>query len=214
MANVDDVLGPVQVHAPDAPQPMVRRAYIDAAREFFDRTGAWRVISPEVFLNDFESGNGRAAYDILVGSDEVVTDARNVTFDGRPLEKRTTTQMVYGSTLSSGRPSEYRIARGVNRLVIAPPPPPDAAQLIGGTFNVQPARDARILPDEIVEQYGECIEYGALRRVLAQPGKQWTDYDGASYFAELYREKLDVWQALAADEGMQGVGRKVRYGGL
>lgn len=201
----------VAVQVPEAPEPFVVQQYLDAAREFFEKTQAWRDSDVLIFRDNYASRDNTGAFQLEPTNAEAeIIDATIVQFDDRMLEKQTTVQMQR-RTGRCGQPRFFRIARGARLLHVAPDPG-DANQL-SGEFVLLPSRGAQGLDDELVSTYGEAIELGALYRLLRQPHQQWTDVEAAKVYGAEFANALDVWRRRATDDGMVGVGRKVRYGG-
>lgn len=201
----------VAVQAPEAPEPVVVQLYLDAAREFFERTRAWTDDDVLMFRDEYASRDNAGAFQLEPGTGREVIDARFMRFDDRPLEKQTTVQIRRRAD-RTGSPRFYRIARGAGLLHIAPDPGDDSDK-ISGEFVLLPSRDAQQLDDELVATYGEAIELGALYRLLRQPHQDWTNYDAAKMFGTEFHEKVASWRRRATDDGMEGVVRKTRYGG-
>jgi hypothetical protein len=201
VTEVVQVLDRLLPHAPDVPEPVAVRAYIDAARHFFTRSRAWRtedgVLSPVT----------RGEYALDVGAGIECFDASDVSYDGYPLTKVGAEPRRVRST---GRPEAYRVLPG--KMFIYPAPVDE--ERVKLRFIVRPARDATGIPDEVDARFGDIIESGALARLLMQPGQPWSNPEYAGVYAAAFDAQIDEWSVLGADSGTTGVHRRVRYGGL
>lgn len=58
---------------------------------------------------------------------------------------------------------------------------------------LRPKRTATELPEDLLEEYGDCLAYGAIARLKAMSGNkvEWSDPNGASLNWQLYNEGLD-----------------------
>lgn len=210
MANLVDLITNVMVSAPGVPEPLAIAKYRDAAREFFRRTNAWRLPGAAASA----ASGSTSEYEIAVPSGAEVFDISYARVgDDSPLIKQTFEQVQYklGATAST-TPRYFRVAAG--RLVIHPDPGEDISDELVVDAILRPSRDATTLPDEQADEFGEIIEHGALGRLLSMPAKQWTDYEGASFYWKLFLSAIDEWSSRGADGGMKNVPRRVRYGGL
>ena len=210
MANIRDLASRLQLQAPDAPEPVLTRCYVDSAREFFSDTLAWQTDDPMLFASDFDAPAATAAFTVLVGDGQEVVDARSVRYGNEELRKATLAQMRRQST-ETARPQFFRLVPGSQLLVLSPPNA--EADQITGMFAIQPSRDAQDIDNEAANRFGDAIEYGALARLLMMPHSEWREPETAAYYRGLFQEAKDKARATAADEGMVGVPRRVRYGG-
>lgn len=205
MVLLRDLAEAIAPFVPLAPEQALIRAYCDAAREFFTKSRIHRLPLEVSAV----AANG--TYLLVPGEHLEVFDATHCTYGNRILDKKTREQiagLTHGAT--SNTPSYYRIA-GVDTLVIAPAPDEGGAtiELIAV---VRPTRTAEALDEEMVARYAGELESGAIGYALRQPKQKWTDYDGARAYLGLFLDALD--RTLGADEGMVGVARRVRYGGI
>lgn len=202
IVQASEAVVPLYGYAEGVPEPIAIARYVDAMREFCKDTRAW--LNDDVLLAYIGDGCFVPSLD----TDAKIHDVIRLSVDDHELTKMTRAQMM--KLRSSGRPRAYRV--GDNELEVQPDPGENAE--VEGQFALWPTRNAQRLDEDLVDRFGEVFEYGALSRLLAYPGKPWTSFDGAEYYGGLFREALDRWRTLGADEGMTGVPRRVRqYGG-
>jgi len=66
----------------------------------------------------------------------------------------------------------------------------------------------------LVSKHSDALVAGALGKLFAIPEEPWTNGSMASYYTGAYEVAKDDAKSTSADGRMQGVARKVRYGGL
>lgn len=207
MAKVVDLIYTVMLSVPDAPEPVVARAYSEAARQFCTDTLAWR--DGGLYLAYLNMPGPLGEFAVAVDDQTEVFDAARVEFRGRSLEKSTLGEIRRRE--QRGRPSAFTISS--SRLFVSPDPGVGHESAIRADFILRPRRGATEIPETVADRWGDIIDHGALSRLLAVPGKPWTEYGGAGYYAGLFQQAIIEWKSKAADEGMVGVPRRVAYGG-
>lgn len=206
MALLNDLIGNLMLAAPGAPEPLAEGRYRDAARKFCTETLAYRA---EVTAVGY---TGTGEYLLLAPADTEIFDALSVTLDDEPLEKATRVQLRrYAREGRTGNPRWFRIDMG--RLYLSPDPGEDIATRLSVIAALRPTRTALSLDDGLAEEFGETFESGAIARLLSAPGQSWTDHAGSAIFWSNFNLEISRWRDRAADEGMRGVPRTVRYGG-
>ena len=78
---------------------------------------------------------------------------------------------------------------------------------------LRPTRTALTIPDDLAKSYGDILEYGALAHIHAVPGLPISSMSTAQYYRELFNDLTDAAQSHAANVGMRGVARTVKYSG-
>jgi len=199
VAALQDLTGNLLLAAPGVPEPLAEARYLDAAREFFRRSLAWVEKVPVAADLTLNTPAGAEAF-----------DARRALLDDRRLIKATRVQMQ--DLAPENRVEYFRIA--ANKIHLAGDPTEDVSGRLTVYANLRPTREAAEIPDEIADEFGEHLENGAIARLLALPGRAWTDASTATYHWRLFLDAADEWAARGVDEGMTGVRRTVRYGGL
>lgn len=225
--------GDVLRFAPEAPGVLVTDLLRESAREFFERSHAWRE-TVELTLVD-----GQDTYDLLNTPDpdaqpdpipanvpafynetdeyyEVdIVSWHEVKYADEPLRKRTVAQTHRNLPESTDifwgfeNPSKARI-----RLIGTPGADEDG-EILTVTVSVKPSRRTRlILNDDMVDLYKDDLVNGALARLLVIPRQPWTSPNQALMHDRKFEDGI-----LAADNNAQTqysrhVVRKTRYGGI
>lgn len=200
MALVVDVIQELLLAVEGAPEPLAVTAYVEAARRLCRNAGVWRETVSATL------GSNTAEYLLTPPTDGQVFDAVSVKLGEKWLDKRTREQLeVYGLP-------GYRVFN--NTLVLNPDPQADVSANLTIVARIRPIRSATTLPDDLVDEHHDGLLHGALYRLLSYPNKSWSDYDMASFHYRRFNDYIDEWTSRAADDGMTGVPRKVRYGGI
>lgn len=201
MAEVLDLLAELRLGAPGVPEALAAERYVRAAREFLTETrgfrhepSEWQLQAPGEFT--FQAPAQTEAFDAVWAF-----------YGNTPLRKATSRHF---SNRAGGHPVRYAVA---NQRLRVDPGGADPAKL-RVCLALRPVLGATEIDDAVVSAFGEIIERGALARLLLMPRRPWTDTSTGASLMSWFREDMDRWRSKAADEGMIGVVRQVRYGGL
>jgi hypothetical protein len=212
MALIRDLIGAVKLVAPGVPEPVAVKAYIDAARQFFTDTRAWRTAGDRVRRTTSHKP-GVGAFTLTPLPDTEIFDAVVTRYDRQPLKKVSLSSMIGAGPGHYGRPSHFVVTRNLLEVVPDPGPGPSVEAMFTVLSCIRPTRDALELDDDIADRFGEIVENGAISRVLSQPKTEWTDLQLAVYYRSQFEDQVNTWRSKASDDGQVGVARRVRYGG-
>ena len=145
------------------PRSMVIDALQYIAGDFCGKTGVWSMTLQE------DAIKGDSGIRLNPPKGVAISRVESVYIDGSHIDK-----------------DEYRST--ANDILLCFVPQRDAIATIMCT--VRPSRNAESLPEEIAEEWGDTIAYGALAKVKAMSGNniEWTDAQGAKLALELYNE--------------------------
>lgn len=206
---VSDLRPSVLAHAHNAPGATVDRALIEAAREFCGQCNAWRA---DV---EFNTVAGQPGCTITPPTGGVLCDILTVRLSGvGTLTKCTVDQL--DTEFTDGRESQgapdFYYRGGRNEIVFAPVPADVKYGKLRGAF--KPALNATVFDDRLVDDYSQVIINGAIAKVLAIPGKPWSNVGLAEYHERLFYSAFPEAKTHAAAEGTKSLARVVVYGGL
>lgn len=208
MSSLNDLVQPLFIDVPGAPEELLTLAYREAARRFFTRTLGWREDAAVAM-----SGATTNLYTLTPASSDVeVFDTTHVKRNTRPLEKRTAEQLKPFADESTSTPRVYTLTRA-GLLQLAPDPGVDDSALLTVRVALRPARDATAIPDDVVDDYTEALQFGALEKLLRAPNQPWTSPQMSDYYRTLFEREIDYHRSHATDGNQVGVARAVRYGG-
>jgi len=153
----------VLVHAPFAPDPLVRQALCRASREFFRKTRAW----VEWLDNEATATGVSSTHAFVLPTESELLRMEQATADGRPAHVQSFRQRTADWTRHEEGPQAV-ISRDLVNV-----------ELVGGIaagvkVQVQasliPTLDATGLPDHLANRFHEAIAEGAKAIVLMTPG--------------------------------------------
>lgn len=166
MVRLETLLPLVLPQTLPCPKSMALDALRAVAVDFFSASGVWVENLEEM------AGACETAISPVLPANAVLHDASRVFIDGRKLGA--------GEYAADSRGIILKEAPGENCCVRF------AATL-------RPKRTASELPRDLLEEYGDCLAYGAIARLKGMSGNkvEWSDPKGASLNWSLYNEGLD-----------------------
>ncbi len=196
MREAEDFFPFVRTHVPGAPDLLVEQQIVLAARDFCRRTRMWRETS------SFDV-TGEAVQEALgVAGESAVFEVEAVWFDNRHLAPS-----EYAARPPGEEPGPFVVTmQQPNSLLLR------ANQ--GGTFRLSyflmPAPGATCLPDFLFDQHVEAIASGATARLLAMPGKEWSNPQFAAIYQATFEREADR-NFRASQRGQQRAPTRMRF---
>lgn len=193
---------------PDAvmcPVPMVDQALMLTARDFCLRTAVWREWADTFYANglknrfDFDLPSGAE----LVKATRALVDGQDVTVypPGKlPSDWQT-------ATTSGGK--TFLVHIDLLEFLICPKPAAGIAVAV--EVALRPTMNATGVGDVVFERHAEAIAAGAKARLLAQPGKAWTELAAAAMARAEYERAVP---AAANEEWRLTSDKRVRKAGI
>lgn len=183
MKSVNSFLPYVMPFVMACPKTVARRAVIDSAIEFCERSGIVRqTLDPvSVYAN-------QPYIDLSAPGQQDVAMVLRAWYRGAEMQPAALAhvnavqawrQDVPGVTLRTGDPSEYFESAG-RQLGLYPVPAADLASAITVRVSLRPKRAATQLDDVLYDNWVEAIAAGALLRLHGTPGQAYTDMAQAS----------------------------------
>jgi len=160
-------------YLPGAIQEVVKRELILTARDFFERTYAWR----ESF-SDVSMVSGDTEYDLATYfPDEQVLAPLAVAY-GRDTTSRpflTPLPIKHPSAKVSTDPTHYYISDVPSKVKLWPQPDNTVTEALVFYVALTPKQTATSLPDIAADRFYDALLDGLLSRMFAQTGKTYTD---------------------------------------
>lgn len=203
MIALHELVSTLALGAPGAPEPILIRYYLDAAREFLTETRALRVSNPRLRPAQAAAA-GQTVFSVAAPMEQELFDAVRVEHRGTPVDKA----VVEGGSRGASTPTQYQA--GINRLTLNALVEADQLRT---TWAARPLRTAREFDEAVTDRWGEIFEHGAFARLLVVPNQPWSEPQLATFYGGLFAEAVAVWKSRATDEGQIGVIREVAYGG-
>ena len=189
MSRIEDFLPDVMLSADECPEEVALRAIRSALREFCIGSRVWQMwLDPEIVA----AGETEIAPDLPAGTQRVaVIEARR---DGKQIRVVSEADLNNGRLgsrrddfvfdLSAYRAGDWRDIEGPDVLALVTTSANDTLgvfpKLEAGRTNeievrvaLAPTMLATEVADELLDEWGEYIAQGALRRLLVMPGKPW-----------------------------------------
>lgn len=166
-------------HLPDCPIPVVERALLRAAQDFMRGSRIWKITLPPIPVTI-----GIESITIPMDADKDLVRIEEAWLDGDRLMLITPDELDgdYDDdwTLHTGTPTS--LVQYVPGVVTVYPKPLSAA-LTGLKLkvSVRPSESAIGIIDEISVKYRDALECGALARLMAMPGKAWTNLELSAF---------------------------------
>lgn len=189
MSTLDSFLPEVRPWAPGVPDQTAYKAIRNAAIQFCERTRLWKwettiaVLASEPATRPMPMPAGSAVIDIETAKFdhiEIVPKVRRDLDDIFPGWRT--------GYLGPGQP-KYITQTEQNTITLVP------AQMQDGSLylcvNLKPSQTANELP-AFLNDYAECIGWGALGRVLTVPGQSYTNPEMGTYYMGLFNAELDT----------------------
>ena len=191
----------VMPELPGITTAMVDLQLVQVARDFCERTSAWRA--------DFDTADlvaGRAEYDLdpsepqsetvrvlrLTVSDELLWDQ-----NWRQLDRDNETAPKYANEDPPFKVSDDRVSLA---LIDDEIPTADAADALLVHGAMKPKQGATALPDLFLATYSEALRTGVLTRLMRMAKKPWSDQS----LAVAYQADYDRYLNLAATQAQRG----------
>lgn len=211
-----------RIELPGIPEPLLNDAVRKTLQEFFRKSEAWRVtatnlldwgVSPEQFP---PGAPGIPATTRIHRIDQIKFARDGISFRRIPFTTRAQldrslpnwevkTDSTPKSWLYDGLTSPRIVPMNNTGAVI-----PGSIQL---RLIITPDDTMTNLPDVLFSEYEEHLRNGILARLMKIPGKDWTNFSGASAYASLF--KAGIKDAKSTAEAEFGTScREVMYGGL
>lgn len=179
-------------HTPGVVRTVARRELIQAAKEFFRESYAWRAT-----LDAVDVTQGVTAYTAASPVTNVdIHQILDIEFNGLPL--RGIVDRPRGER-PTGTPTQW-YSTGTDTFELWPEPvQTDAATMIVRVALV-PSDDLDELPDAMYRRYKDAVEDGTLGRLFSHPAKPYSNPTMATYHLTRFREAIGY----AAAQGKQG----------
>lgn len=156
------------------PEPTAIQSIRDAAIEFCEKTAAWQLD----WTLDVEEGVNE--YAIGLPSSMRCTAIQRAFYRNTPLKPMPADMALdadlYRETPTKGNSTpRFFQQKAAAMLSLLPTPNESASEIVTLRVAVQPSRDAATCDDSLYQDWAEVIAHGAKARLMASPGKPWTN---------------------------------------
>lgn len=196
--------------APTAPMPLLVRALREAAREFCERSEAYRHVPAPLTLV-----GGLQQYELDLPADTVVVRVIDAVSGGRPLQPTSEAllarDMPDWRTRRADRPSHYMLQLN-GTMDIVPRPTTTQVLAVDLVLALKPSRSATGLEEWLVERFEHTLLDGALNNLLGVRGTEWYQPDLAGAHGTQFLEGIETARSAANKDNTPKV-RVTSYGG-
>lgn len=223
MTAITGVYPKVRIEAPGVPEPLLEDVVADAMRDFFRDSECWRHTTDT--LLDWTNGE---PFPNMTQGVELPANTRLKRID----------VVKYGTNGSSLRKIPFRTRQEWDGVVCdweqrtastpygwtndphgrAPRIVPGATATQTGVLQVRsivvPTSALTDIDDHFYDEFHDIWRFGALKRLLKMPDRDWSNPALARYYESLEREGVELAKSLAQAEFGQPNQREMAYGGL
>lgn len=197
---------------PRVPKPTVLRVARHVARQFFERTNAWRCDLEYLPLID---GVYRYSLPVTLYGHNVTLNRVLALNVGTCKLEPASEQMLatrYGTwRQATGEPRYYYTDRA-DDVLIAPVPAANRDSLLAGTITVKPSLKTDYIPTDLYTEYQDSLLAGVLAELYKMPDRTWFNGQLAAVHATRYAELEMAAKSHAANDDTPKA-RTTRYGG-
>lgn len=211
MTAISTLRSLVIAQIPEANDLLIDRTLLEVARVFCEYTRAWRSTVTETVTAS------TLAVALTPPTDGEMVDVVKATLDGAPLDKKTHEQLDEIDSqwrTREGSSSYITSSDSLNEVLIAPLANTTYTNGLSVRVAWKPTLTAVTLDAMLVSKYSDLLVEGTLGKLFIIPDEPWEDASRGAYYTTLFEEKSEAARHAVADGNMQGVGRKVKYGGL
>lgn len=207
--NVTQLVPNLLSHAPTAPDVLLERALVDAAREFCEETRYWvdDTITMDTVAN-------QDLYSPTLPADSVLVDFAEVEYEGQvltPATPHTLARELGAKWRTLKDVPKFYMRFGVSMVRIVPFTKDAATAALRFTVELKPALGATVLDDVFAEPFSETIVNGALARLFAISDKSWSSVAKADRYLNLFYSKISEARSRADNARTRGVTHKITY---
>jgi hypothetical protein len=219
---ISDLYPLIRLECPGIPEPILQAEVQDSIDSFLADSEAWKYTIPTVL--DWETTQKfptiTVGVDIPANTRVVRYDTVKFANDGtsfREVPFRTRQQL-------DGEYSDWEVRTGNTPLVwtvnglFAPLIVPIATQNVLSSLIIRVVlgtdRAVTVLPEFLIHEFGDVIQYDVLSKLLLLPGKDWTNVPSGLMYKRMYDDQIPKIKSRAQADYGQPNSRIMAYGGI
>lgn len=210
LREYSDLVKYLSPSATGVPTPVAVIALREASVEFFGRTLAYRYQQPTLSVTA-----NVVDYSFDLPSQTIVAQILRVSYDGKTLQPITQESLFDLYTKWPEEPlgtPQYYMTLNKKNIQLAPIPDTSASAVLRVFVALQPSEDSTGIDEDIFSEWREPIVDGALRRILAYPGRHWTNNELATFHGKKFNQGIQLAAAQVNKGGTRGNFRVVQRG--
>lgn len=184
MASLADFYPLILPECMGAPLPAVDSAIVRAAIRFCEQSLVW-----DVELDPIRPGSGVADYDLDLPRDSALVNLTEVKLDGTPL-RPIASLASYASSGDGSAPIGYMQPTMTEIRLVPTPPAGYGDHRLTVRAALKPDRNPNSIDDSLFNEWADGIAAGARSTLKRQPGKAWTDLQGATIDASEFATEV------------------------
>lgn len=173
----------VQPHLPGCPEVVMREHIRDATIDFCERSEVWTYKG-----EPFQTQAGVSDYFVDVRSGSLLENLVSVRVDGFLVPRVSELYPRSAAVEPNGTPNRYAMFEDQQVRFF---PTPDKVYEVRTLAVLKPSLTARGMESFIFETHGRTIACGAIASLAKIPGKEWTDFELATYHEQKFFRGAD-----------------------
>lgn len=194
MAKLSALLDRVHDEFPGVPEALALRALSDALKEFCTRTHAWQATLPPVQLvpGQTEYDLTDALYEVAFSRDIQLVSIKDARVNGVKLYPvATEVGRLRATQPAPGAPTGF-VQWQPSTIELINPPSETGELVVTAALTVKLGRSDMVVPDDLLDEYGEAIASGAKARLVRQAGQPWFNPDLVVAYAGPYYTAINA----------------------
>lgn len=187
--NVTDLIPFVSAETPGCPEVLIKQNLVQSAIEFCTETLAWQEIQDSLIVID-----GQSELDVEVPTDARIVTIKDIWASNRKLRAVTMSQLFElipnWQDARGSEPTYYNASTDWQTIRIFPIPLGANRARLRMRAAYAPTLAAKTLPDEMTTKYLDGIVGGAKARLMAMPGKTWTNVQSAGIYRQQFNDQV------------------------
>lgn len=185
MTPWNDFQRDILVEVPGCPDPVIERALLRTAQEFFEVTSLWTV-----WLDNSMTLPGVVDYDIELPTDAELVRIERATLDGRPIDITTPESLPDDwKTYEGSGLSDCIFTRDLFTLTVLPRA--RASLLLRVEAVLRPSDKAQGIEDFLFRRFNAAIALGAKARLMSMANTPWSQPNEGARFEAMFREEMN-----------------------
>ena len=187
--NVSDLIPFVAPEVPGCPDALIKQNLVLCAIEFCTETLAWQEIQDSLIVID-----GQSELDVEVPTGARIVVVKDIWGASRRLRPVTMDQLFEvlpnWQEAAGSEPTYYNASSDWQTIKVYPIPMGANRARLRMRASYAPTLAATTLPDEVTTKYLDGITGGAKARLMAMPGKTWSNVQSAGIYRQQFNDQV------------------------
>lgn len=188
--KLDTWLRDILPHTPGAIRKVVKRELVNACREFYEQSFAWRVLVAPKTMRANKVRYSMSPYDAYTN----IVGVMGVELEGQPLARTARQPRYFDRT--ADRPTHYWL-ESPDYVRLYPTPTSTLEDSLAFYVALTPKQSVTHLPRIALSHHYDAILDGTLGRLFSHPAKPYSNPSLAQYRLQRFRAAIGKYAALA-----------------